>query len=394
MNKSISTVTVTVFLVLLTTMSTAFWIIPDRPFSAKENRALQAFPTLTAEGWLSGELTSRMNRYFNDQLPLRGELLEMDALISLAEGRGESHGVLVSRDGRLAVRRFDAYLGRTARAEDTDGYSPSHVEGELIALGTELHRATVPATVLLPPRTVDVTASSFGYPTEISERLHRLISDTATREHIPYVDLYAPLTAMHQGGEEVYFRTDHHWTTLGAYTAYAAMMEAMGMGADTLPPDAFTVRCISDFYGTTHARAGLSRVPADTLEIWECPDDHAYLIRDEQDHTVMQGFINEDRLIGRDKYAAFLDGNRRLITVTRDTEADGTSRPRLLVAKDSFANNMIPFLARHFDLVVVNLSAGMNRLSELAEAYQCDRILVVYNWENLITADHLSYGRP
>ena len=83
-----------------------------------------------------------------------------------------------------------------------------------------------------------------------------------------------------------------------------------------------------------------------------------------------------------------IGGNRRLVTVT-NTEASAP-RPRLLVVKDSFANSLVPFLARHADLVVVNLSAGVTNVTEIATAYGCDRVLVVWNAENLVTSDALS----
>ena len=73
-----------------------------------------------------------------------------------------------------------------------------------------------------------------------------------------------------------------------------------------------------------------------------------------------------------------------MVTITR---RDGAPRERLLLCKDSFANALAPFLARHFDFVMVDLSSGMTHLSEYADTYGCERILVVYNLENFITAD-------
>ncbi len=83
-----------------------------------------------------------------------------------------------------------------------------------------------------------------------------------------------------------------------------------------------------------------------------------------------------------------MDGTHRLLTIT-DTAAAarGEIRPRLLLARDSFANSMVPFLARHFDIVMVNLSGGMTDLSALAEEYGCERVLIVCNRENLLTSD-------
>jgi hypothetical protein len=169
-------------------------------------------------------------------------------------------------------------------------------------------------------------------------------------------------------------------------------MEAWGMGDRILPASEFTIREIPDFYGTTHSRAGLSSIPPDTLEIWERSDDSRYTVfelKGDQPETVIEsGFISETYLSEKDKYGAFLDGTHRMLFIMdKEAASLGQSRPRLLLARDSFANSMVPFLARHFDICMVNLSGGMTNLSELATQYGCSRVLVVCNWENLITSD-------
>ena len=78
-----------------------------------------------------------------------------------------------------------------------------------------------------------------------------------------------------------------------------------------------------------------------------------------------------------------------MVTVTLPATSP---RPKLLILKDSFANALAPFLAQHFDLVLLNLSStkqNFTNLSHLADLYQPDRVLLVYTIENLITADKL-----
>ena len=208
------------------------------------------------------------------------------------------------------------------------------------------------------------------------------------------MELLETFHEMHSRGEYVYYRTDHHWTTQGAYTAYAAVMESWGMGDEILPKEFFTVRVIPDFYGTTHSRSGMLFVLPDALEIWEASDgsDSNFTVTDEKGNIIIEsGFISEKYLSEKDKYGAFLDGTHSVLFITnKEASERGESRPRLLLARDSFANSMVPFLARHFDICMVNLSGGKTHLSKLAAEYECDRVLVVCNRENLITADCLA----
>ena len=397
MNKKINITVTALFLVLIFGFGAAFWIIPDADFSPEENRPLQTFPTVNAESWLDGQVSSRLITYYSDQFPLRNAWVGLHALGELGAGRGESNGVLVGQNGQLAVRRFDAYLSRFERLEDTDCYSSSHVDRGLaavVSLQQTLQKKNIPLCVLLAPRTIDVTVSDFAYPSDISDGLDATIQSAMQAGGVNSVELMETFRRMHENGEYVYYRTDHHWTTKGAYTAYVAVMESWGMGDQVLPESYFTVREVPDFYGTTHSRAGLFFIPADTLEIWEAPDDSdsrytVFELNGDSTKTIIEsGFISEKYLSEKDKYGAFLDGTHRMLFIMdQEAAARGESRPRLLLARDSFANSMVPFLARHFDICMVNLSGGMTNLSQLCEEYGCRRVLIVCNRENLIASD-------
>ena len=126
-------------------------------------------------------------------------------------------------------------------------------------------------------------------------------------------------------------------------------------------------------------------IPPDTLEIWERGDDSTYVMKDKNGEILQHGFIDESYLSGKDKYGSFLSGTRQFLTI----EQPNTQKPRLLVARDSFASALAPFLSRHFDLVLLNLTGGMTRLSHYAKSYDCQRILVLCNLENFVTSNCL-----
>ncbi len=396
MKNKINTVITALFLLLIFGFGIAFWVLPDENFSPEENRTLQTFPALTADDWLDGKVSSRLTSYYSDQFPLRKLWVSVHAAGELGLGRGESNGVLLGANDQLAVRRFDAYVSLTERLNDTDFYDPAHIQKGLnavTALNEALSAQSIPLCVLLAPRTIDVTVGDFAYPADITDRLDTTIRQALAEAGVNSVELLDTFRALHEGGAYVYYRTDHHWTTLGAYTAYTAVMESWGMAADILPADFFTVRSVPDFYGTTHSRSGMLFIPPDTLDIWEAADDRycdsRYTVTDEAGKTVIEsGFISETYLTEKDKYGAFLDGTHSLLFIT-DTKATGEPRPRLLLARDSFANSMVPFLARHFDICMVNLTGGKTNLTELCAEYDCERVLIVCNRENLITSDCL-----
>ena len=395
MNKKINITVIALFLALIFGFGAAFWIVPDTDFSEDENRVLQTLPDVSLNSWAEGKASSQLTTYYSDQFPLRSMWVNVHAMGELAMWRGESNGVLVGKDGQLAVRRFDAYLSRTIRLENTDYTSPDHIDKGLTALvnvDQTLKDRGISLTVLLAPRTVDVTVNDYAYPSALSDALDNTIQTTLGGAKVNSIELLETFRTMHDSGEYVYYRTDHHWTTKGAYTAYAAILTSWGMEGEILPESYFTVREIPDFYGTTHARAGIPFIAPDTLEIWEASDDSRFTVfsrkGDNLETVIESGFISESYLNTKDKYGAFLDGTHSMLfIIDSEAAAKGESRPRLLLARDSFANSMVPFLARHFDICMVNLSGGMTNLSELATEYGCSRVLVVCNRENLVTSD-------
>lgn len=381
--KILSVITITLFLAVIYGFAVSFWIMPDRATSDSENRPLQTFPKISFQSILEGELSEDFNAYFTDQFPLRDEMLTIGGLTQIAMGQGESNGVLLGRGGQLAVRKFDAYLSLTERAQDTDYFSPDHIQNAVNALEALSQKTDIPLTVLPAPRTLDVAISAFDYPRDASDALHDALFGGLAQTDVDTLDLTNTYRQMYDEGKYIYYRTDHHWTTEGAYAAYVALMQHWGMANDILPKEAFNIQTVNDFYGTTWSRAGLSFVAPDTLEIWEMDDDDSYVMRDKGGNILQNGFIDQSYLDKKDKYGAFLSGTRSVLTINQE----GVSKPKLLIARDSFASSLSPFLARHFDLVLVNLSGGMTHLSAYTKQYECERMLVLCNLENFVTSD-------
>ena len=240
---------------------------------------------------------------------------------------------------------------------------------------------------MLTGRTLDITASSFSYANESGELLRATLQEhlDSSVQSIDTVPLMIEKTCL---GEIVYYRTDHHWTTLGAYYAYTETMRSFGMENEILPPTAFEKTVVSDaFYGTAWSKSGMKFVSPDTLEIWFRGNEKDFEVI--ADGTPLDGLYSEEYLGKKDKYSVFLDGTHDVVTVTK---RDGEPRPTLLLLKDSFANSLAPFLAQHFDLVLLNLSStrsDFTNVTSLADHYNADRVLLVYTLENVIGATKL-----
>ncbi len=380
-------ITVILFLVVLFSFALLFWVTPDRSFSEEENRSLRTLPTLRASALFSGKYAEEINDYFADQFPLRDFLVGCKASTELTLGKGENNGILRGNNGYLARRLFDMCRADGTKIGLCDLPDPDTMRAAAEGISRVNASLNLPFTVMLTGRNLDVVSEQFDYPTAIGDSVRQELYDSLSGE-VEAIDTVPILRDALAEGKEVYYRTDHHWTTEGAYLAYAELLRTWGMEDEILPPESFLQRTVSEaFYGTLWSAGGMKTVDPDRMEIWLRGNESAFTVT--ADGRKTNGLYNYAYLSKKDKYSLFLDGVHDTITVTGNGMG---KRPRLVLFKDSFANSLAPFLAQHFDLVLLNLSSVKTDFSDFsayARQYQADRVLLIYTIENAMTATRL-----
>ena len=388
MKRRHSILAVVSFVLLLSLGAIAFWLIPDKEFSARENRALRTLPHFNTEKLLSGEFSSDCNDYFADQFPARDLLVTVKGTLELLSGKGENNGILLGRSSQLAKRLFTTARADQEAVEDSDCIDQAHLKSVARGINRATENAEVPLLVFLTGRTLDVAASAFAYPTSQSEKMLQTLRENID-ESVNYLDLVPAYRSRYESGEYVYYRTDHHWTTLGAYYAYCDILKALGMENDIIPAQNFTKETVAtNFYGTFASASGFHFVKADTIELWLLGNEEDFLVT--ADGKALDGLYNRAHLAGNDKYSIFLDGTHDVVTITKK---DGENRPKLAIFKDSFANSVAPFLAQHFDLVLYNLSSPRTDYTDVTaytKACGADFALVLYTLGNVIETDKIN----
>ena len=375
------------FLTVIFGFAMLFCLMSDRSFSEQENRSLQKLPTVSVKTLFSGQLSRDVNRYFSDQFPLRDLWVGLKGCLELAGGKGENNGILLGADGQLARRKFAVLRADGSVVTDCDAYDPEHLEAACHGITLAAEHLEVPFSVLLTGRNIDVAASALDYPSDFSDALLSAVGNRLPTL-VQTIQTVRLLREKIDSGETVYYKTDHHWTTLGAYYGYAETMKAFGMADETLPMEQFEKKTVStSFYGTLWSAGGMKWVAPDEVAFWLLGNEDNFSVV--ADGKELNGLYNVEWLERKDHYSAFLDGTHDVVTVKH---RDRLERPTLLILKDSFANSLAPFLAQHFDLVLLNLSStrqDFTNVSELARQYDADRVLLVYTLENVITADKL-----
>lgn len=118
-----------------------------------------------------------------------------------------------------------------------------------------------------------------------------------------------PVQQIFEGRPELYYNTDHHWTSRGAYDAYACYMNALGRDLRT----SYSVTTVDGFRGSTYARSALWLTPAESMELWQ--GSEGLTVTNGETEGAHTGIFYEERLTSADMYTVFLDGNHSLVRV-------------------------------------------------------------------------------
>lgn len=332
------------------------FVLPDREMSEKENRVLKQMPSLTAESLLSGDWGTAFEAYMTDQFPLRDNWLGLKAATeAYALQRKELHGVYLTSGGRL--------IPKAEPPEDV-------FIRNLNALARIKERFSVPATVIIPTTAASVLSDLLSANAQSYDET--LIIEAVRDAAVEVLDIMDALRAV---GEDAYFRTDHHWTMRGAYEAYAAYIDSIGM--EPYPLDTFERVTVTDaFYGTSYAKACLWNLPPEPIEVLTPPGGYT-----------ADSLFDADKLSVYDKYAYFLGGNQPLYVIESNA---GTGRV-LAMVKDSYAHILAPLLSLHFDKIVLLDPRYVNTDPYvLLESYEPTDLLVMFNAGNMGVENGLS----
>lgn len=328
---------------------------PAPILSERENRLLTEFPHASAEAITNGTYTAALDTYAAERFPFRLPLRTVRAGLLIGTGRQEVGDVLLCTDGSLCRR-----ISVNERA----------YQKNLAVLQKMQAAYGEKATVAVAPRRIDAR-------TEVLPPLYDS-SENATpwsllRRSLPTAITFSTLTA-----DAHWYRTDHHWTTKGAYQAYCLLGESLGYTPHS--EDHFTVQTVStDFYGTSHAAAGIPFISPDRIDLYRHEKDTAYAVKKDGKLAPFIGFYDFDKLNTRDGYGVFFGGNCGRLEISAPTDL-----PTLLVVKDSFANAVLPFLAHHFHIVA--LDPRYAKVDVAAHAASADRVLFLCGMQTLCSS--------
>ena len=325
------------FLTIVFGFSILSFVIPDKAKSAEENRVLAQTPSLSYQTYFEGRFQTKLEQYFNDQFPFRNSLIKWKTASDLTLDIIESNGVIKSKDGYLIERIKNP--------------SQKEIRDDIKSLDNFKKRnPNCNFYFLLAPNAGNIMSEKLPRTVHMSNQNKYMTSFFNDLKKIGITPIDSRKTLEKNiDKQQLYYRTDHHWTTGAAYLAYKEAHKEMGLDSDIKYKKLSIHR---NFRGTLASKSGFTNGRNDELQIYwpkknQNYHDSIYNFVDVKKTT--NTFYAFDNLKKKDAYTIFGGWNHPFYTISTPTQ----STRKLLLVKDSYANCMIPFLTQDFRKIVV-----------------------------------------
>lgn len=367
-----------IFLALVFGITIAGFFVPVKARSESENRALAQKPKFSLASLFAKEdkekFTTKYEAYLTDQFIGRDTWISVKTRTELLLGKTDINGVYFAEDDYL-ITRTDASSIDAEQEEKNIARLDAFIKKYSELLGdTNVYAMLVPtATDILADKLPPFTSE---YDQEaLLDRVAAMLGDN-------FIDTREEL--MQHKDEYLYYKTDHHWTALGAYYAYRAWAQAQKI--PVREQEDYKISTGSEeFYGTLYSKVNI-QMPADTVLLYE--DERSYRVEYDMDGKPQKSMFSMKRLSEKDKYMVYLDGNHALTQIQQ--QGQKKTEKKLLVIKDSYAHTFVPFLAQDYDeVIMVDFRYNKMPVSMIIENYGITDILVLYNATNFVHDDNL-----
>ncbi|HJD41080.1 MAG TPA: hypothetical protein H9913_13775 [Candidatus Blautia stercoripullorum] len=362
-----------IFIILLFLVMIINMIVPDREESELENRALEQRPRFNLTTILSGDFMEQWEKYLSDQFAGRDTWRSLKVSLDRLGGARKENDIYIGKDGQLM--------------EDIEVPDDGRLEANLTAIRdfAETYE-DIPVTMMLVPDAACILNDSLPAFARVEDQRQMFsMAERKLGDTVNWVDTVSILN--NHKSEKLYYKTDHHWTTQGAFYVFQDAAETLGIEGDV--SDDFVSYTVTDsFNGVLAASSGVGLDEMEEIDIYAPTggdDDVVVNYVDEGRKTT--SLYDSSKLETRDKYGVFLGGNTSVV----DIRTVSTSQKRLLVVKDSFADCFIPFLAPYYrEIVVVDPRYYSGTMQDIMDSYRITDALILYSGNTFFTDNNIS----
>ena len=337
------------------------FIDKDKIFSEFENRNLKTNVRFSINKFVNGSFQEEYEEYINDQFPLRNQWISIKSLNEYLLGKIENNGIIYGENKWL----FEKFTS----------LNKIKLSNNINAINQFSKKYDKSVSVMIVPNSYEIYNEDLPrglYQIEQEKIIKDLYSNLIYSNNINLLDKFK-----NEKNNYIYYKTDHHWTTYGAYLAYCSFIESIGMKPINL--NYYNSNEINGFYGSYFSKAKPFNISSDIIKYYDFEDLEMNILGE----VVYNSIYDFSKINSRDKYSMFIRGNNALTIINNKNLKNGK---KILVIKDSFANSLVPFLTQNFEEVhIIDLRSFNIKISNYMEENDFDNILVLYNFINLAT---------
>ena len=348
-------------------------IVPDREKSVQENRMLATKPKFRLSSLISGDYDEKFEAYMDDQFVGRDMWRKLKVTVDRIGGSRLENGVYIGTNGQLL--------------EQIEVADENHLAANIKAIKSfSESQSKIPVRMMLVPDAANVlnhSLPSLAKPEDQTQMFSMVRKDLG--DSVEWIDVSTELNK--HKTEKIYYKTDHHWTTLGAFYAFQAAAPSLGIEGDL--SGKYVSYAVSDsFNGMLASKSGVNFGEKEQIDIYVPTEEDTDLIVDYVDEGKRStSLYDSSKLKEKDQYTVFLGGNSSLL----DIRTVSTSTKRLLLVKDSFANSFIPFLTPYYrEIVVVDPRYYSGTINDLMDSYRISEVLFLYSGNTFFKDNNIS----
>ena len=348
-------------------------IVPDREKSVQENRMLATKPKFRLSSLISGDYDEKFEAYMDDQFVGRDMWRKLKVMVDRIGGSRLENGVYIGTNGQLL--------------EQIEVADENHLAANIKAIKSfSESQSKIPVRMMLVPDAANVlnhSIPSLAKPEDQTQMFSMVRKDLG--DSVEWIDVSTELNK--HKTEKIYYKTDHHWTTLGAFYAFQAAAPSLGIEGDL--SGKYVSYAVSDsFNGMLASKSGVNLGEKEQIDIYVPTEEDTDLIVDYVDEGKRStSLYDSSKLKEKDQYTVFLGGNSSLL----DIRTVSTSTKRLLLVKDSFANSFIPFLTPYYrEIVVVDPRYYSGTINDLMDSYRISEVLFLYSGNTFFKDNNIS----
>lgn len=349
-----------IFLVFLIVAFAFNLFSKDKKYSESENRMLAQKPVFSMANLTSGKYMKDMEDYVTDQFFIRDKWINLKVLEDLALGKKESNGVYIGKkDYLMEIPTAPNQKALDNNLDAISNFSASHPDINTVM--TLIPNAAYIYDHLIPRNA----------PVRDQEKDIKYVMN-AVSTSLNFVDLTKTMSSHKE--EDIYYKTDHHWTTLGARYAFDALSTALGIEKPTQEYKIYPVT--HSFQGTLASKSGYDKA-LDTIEIYVPQGVNTDCVVNFTDEGKKTASVYESAALEKkDKYEVFFGGNHTRIDISTPME----EKKNLLLFKDSYANCFIPFLVPYYrNIIVIDPRYFYDDIESLISDNEITDVLFLYN---------------